>query len=59
MNLSLSSDYSVLILGAGIAGIRTAQLLSQAGANIQIIEGSHRIGGIWLMINQYKKIKYV
>ena len=56
MNLSLLySDYSVLILGAGIAGIRAAQLLSEAGANIQIIEGSDRIGGIWLIFNRYKK----
>ena len=45
----------MLILGAGIAGIRAAQLLSEAGANIQIIEGSDRIGGIWLIFNRYKK----
>ena len=45
MNL-LFSDYTVLILGAGVAGVRAAQLLSEAGANIQIIEGSDRIGGI-------------
>ena len=54
-SFSLSSDYSVLILGAGIAGIRAAQLLSEAGANIQIIEGSDRIGGIWLIFNRYEK----
>ena len=54
-SFSLYSDYSVLILGAGIAGIRAAQLLSEAGANIQIIEGSDRIGGIWLIFNRYEK----
>ena len=61
MNL-LFSDYTVLILGAGIAGVRAAQILSEAGANIQIIEGSHRIGGIYLIQNRtmlliYKKTK--
>ncbi len=35
----------VLILGAGMAGLHAARMLEQAGLSVQVIEGSHRIGG--------------
>ncbi len=35
----------VLVLGAGLAGLYSALLLEQAGMKVQILEGSHRVGG--------------
>ena len=52
-------DYSVLVLGAGIAGMRAAQLLSEAGASVRIIEGSDRIGGmLWTHMQKSMKLKH-
>jgi monoamine oxidase len=40
------SDESILILGAGVAGLSTAKFLQQAGySDIKILEGRQRIGG--------------
>jgi monoamine oxidase len=35
----------VLVLGAGFAGLYAALTLEQAGMKVQVLEGSHRIGG--------------
>ena len=42
----LFTDYTVLTLGAGVAGLRAAQVSSESRANVRIIEGSDRIGGM-------------
>eukprot|EP00516_Mucochytrium_quahogii_P008258 CAMPEP_0203756192 /NCGR_PEP_ID=MMETSP0098-20131031/9502_1 /ASSEMBLY_ACC=CAM_ASM_000208 /TAXON_ID=96639 /ORGANISM=" , Strain NY0313808BC1" /LENGTH=491 /DNA_ID=CAMNT_0050647961 /DNA_START=55 /DNA_END=1527 /DNA_ORIENTATION=+ len=36
---------SVLIIGAGVAGIRTAELLENAGMSVTVLEGRDRVGG--------------
>jgi monoamine oxidase len=39
------SDQSVLILGAGAAGLAAARDLSRAGVEVTVLEARHRIGG--------------
>jgi monoamine oxidase len=39
------SDYSVLVVGAGIAGLSAAYRLHQAGVRVRIIEAQNRVGG--------------
>lgn len=38
-------DAQVIVIGAGLAGLRAAQILSDAGKDVLVIEGSSRIGG--------------
>lgn len=40
-----AADSDVLVLGAGIAGLRAARLLSDEGANVTVLEASQRAGG--------------
>ena len=41
-----TTEYSVLIVGGGIAGLAAARLLRSAGlTNILLLEASHRLGG--------------
>ena len=42
---SLASDRHVLVLGAGLAGLRAAQLLSDSGFDVTVIEARSRVGG--------------
>ncbi|MDX5476780.1 MAG: FAD-dependent oxidoreductase [Bacillaceae bacterium] len=46
-NLSLEDkeDISVTVVGAGISGLRAAQLLQQEGINVKVLEASDYIGG--------------
>ncbi|HVI08056.1 MAG TPA: FAD-dependent oxidoreductase, partial [Candidatus Binatia bacterium] len=39
------SDYDVVIVGAGVAGLAAASDLSKAGISIAIVEARNRIGG--------------
>jgi 4-hydroxyacetophenone monooxygenase len=41
------SDFSVLIVGAGIAGIAAAHRYEQAGIPSTVIEDTERLGGTW------------
>lgn len=36
---------TVLVVGAGVAGLRAAQLLSQAGRTVTVVEARDRVGG--------------
>ncbi|MEM1412117.1 MAG: FAD-dependent oxidoreductase [Pseudomonadota bacterium] len=40
-----AKDRQVLVLGAGLAGLRTAQLLGEAGFAVTVIEARDRVGG--------------
>ena len=39
------TESDVVIVGAGLGGLRCAQLLSKAGLNVVIVEKSDRVGG--------------
>ncbi len=45
VNQSSITESDVVIVGAGLAGLRCAQLLSQAGLHVVVIEKSDRVGG--------------
>ncbi len=40
-----SGKPDVLVIGAGLSGLRSAMLLEEAGASVQVLEGRERIGG--------------
>jgi monoamine oxidase len=43
-----STDYEVLVIGAGVAGLHAGRLLAEAGKRVAIVEARDRIGGrIW------------
>ena len=42
---SQSSEVDVIVVGAGIAGLRAAQTLLSAGRTVQVLEAANRIGG--------------
>ena len=39
------NKHKVLVIGAGLSGLNTALTLQSAGVDVQVIEGSQRIGG--------------
>lgn len=49
-------DFSVLVVGAGIAGLAAAYHLSQAGVPFTIIEASTNLGGTWYK-NRYPGVR--
>ena len=44
-------EESVIIIGAGLAGICAARYLSNSGIRYRILEKSNRVGGIWSSLN--------
>ncbi|MFZ1739213.1 FAD-dependent oxidoreductase, partial [Sphingorhabdus sp.] len=40
-----ASSKSVIVIGAGVAGLSAAKALAQAGHRVTILEGRDRIGG--------------
>ncbi|EUC38588.1 hypothetical protein COCCADRAFT_608 [Bipolaris zeicola 26-R-13] len=45
--MALPSETSVLIVGAGPAGLVTAKILKQAGYTVTVYERAERVGGMW------------
>ena len=39
------NEVDVVVIGAGIAGLRTAVLLAEAGVSVQVVEARKRVGG--------------
>lgn len=43
--VTMPSSFDVLVVGAGVAGLRAASLLAQAGKQVALIEARSRVGG--------------
>jgi monoamine oxidase len=43
--IGMPSSFDVLVVGAGVAGLRAASLLAQAGRQVALIEARSRVGG--------------
>ena len=43
----------VAIIGAGVAGLTTAKVLSQAGHEVQVIDRTPDVGGVWSVTRRY------
>ena len=41
----MSAEYDVVVVGAGLAGLRAAQLLQSAGKRVLVLEAQDRVGG--------------
>ncbi|MDF2366712.1 NAD(P)/FAD-dependent oxidoreductase [Sneathiella sp.] len=44
---SLTTDYEVIVIGAGVAGIYQIKRLIDIGINATVLEGSDNLGGTW------------
>jgi monoamine oxidase len=48
INKYMTTEYDVLVIGAGVAGLNAGRLLAGAGRRVAILEARNRIGGrIW------------
>ena len=45
--LAADTDFTVAIIGAGLAGVGAAYRLNQAGIPFVILERNHEVGGVW------------
>ena len=52
-----SSSQRIGIIGAGIAGLSAAQLLHNAGRDVEVIEARDRIGGALIPINHLDSLQ--
>lgn len=41
----MSKNASVIVVGAGLAGLQTATLLRERGADVTVVEAADRVGG--------------
>src|SRR4051794_22553836 len=47
----VASDFDIVVIGAGAAGIAAGRRLAQAGASFLVVEASDRIGGrAWTLV---------
>jgi monoamine oxidase len=46
-----ASDPDVIVIGAGLAGLNAASILTDAGLRVRVLEGSRRIGGRLLTLD--------
>ena len=51
--LAKSSKPRICVVGAGVAGLRCAQVLSKGGCNVTILEARDRVGGR-VRLSQYQ-----
>ncbi|HSN73338.1 MAG TPA: FAD-dependent oxidoreductase, partial [Steroidobacteraceae bacterium] len=47
-----AGEPDVLVIGAGLAGLHAAWILGEAGLNVRVLEGSPRIGGRMLTLDE-------
>lgn len=52
-----STDYDVLIIGAGLAGIHTLISMKQLGLRVKVIERGSGVGGVWFW-NRYPGARF-
>jgi cation diffusion facilitator CzcD-associated flavoprotein CzcO len=43
----------VAIIGAGVAGLATAKVLTQAGHDVEVFEKAPDVGGVWSQTRRY------
>jgi dimethylaniline monooxygenase (N-oxide forming) len=53
---ALPKDARIAVIGGGPAGIASAKELAERGFSVQVIEGSHSLGGQWLAGSEHSAV---
>lgn len=54
----MDRTYDVVVVGAGIAGLKAASVLTQSGKSCLVIESRDRIGGRLCTVTGYNGARY-